>query len=315
MELRQIEHFIAVAEEQSFTRAAHRCHIVQSGLSASVRALERELGVDLFVRGARRIGLTEEGDAFLAEARRALMAVGAGIDAVASVRGLLRGTLRLGASKALPSGYDLIASIARFHAQHPAIRLRLRQDASLPLFEELSRGELDLVIAGSMPQRWPDVQTRVLYRSPLVLLCSSGHRCASLSSVRIADLDGEVFVDLSKEWTTRQVADGLFVRAGVTRDVSFEVNDPDCLVALVAHGLGIAVVPQMLYRPRRGVCFVPIAPSAPVWELVGAYVGREPPNPAARAFLAQVESASRRANSGQPGPAQRRRKRAGAGAS
>jgi Transcriptional regulator len=311
MELRQVEHFIAVAEERSFTRAAQRSHIVQSGLSASIRALERELGADLFIRGTRRVRLTAEGEAFLVEARRVQGAVRAGVDAVASVRGLLRGTLRLGVSKVLPPPYNLVSSIARFHADNPAIRLHLRQDASLPLFDALSNGTLDLVIAGSTSRRWPGVQTRVLYRSPLVLLCARRHRCASLASVRLEELANEVFVDLSQDWTTRDVVDRLFLRAGLERDVSFEVNDPSCLVSLIEQGLGIAVVPRMLHREKRRVCVVPIEPAPPMWELVGAYVGPQPPNPAARVFLEMIESATRRAADGRAEAPAKQRKRAG----
>ena len=88
MELRQLEHVVAAAEELHFTRAAQRLHIVQSGLSASVRGLERELGASLFVRSSRRVELTPAGRALLPEARRALAAARAAADAVARPRRL-----------------------------------------------------------------------------------------------------------------------------------------------------------------------------------------------------------------------------------
>src|ERR1700758_5007693 len=100
MELRHLEHFVAVAEEGHFNRAAARCHIVRSGLSASIRALERELGTRLFVRTTREVRLTSAGLALLAEARRVLASVEAARNAVNSVSGLLRGRLRLAVSHA-----------------------------------------------------------------------------------------------------------------------------------------------------------------------------------------------------------------------
>src|ERR1700688_2413107 len=96
VELRHIQHFVAVANAGNFTRAASHVHIVQSGLSASVQALERELGVPLFLRNGRTVVLTDAGRAFLPEARKVLAAVDAARDAVLDVKGGLRGTVRVG---------------------------------------------------------------------------------------------------------------------------------------------------------------------------------------------------------------------------
>ena len=101
MELRQLEYFVAVAEECHFTRAANRLHVAQSGLSASIRLLERELGASLFLRSTRRVELTPAGRALLIEARRALSATDAAKDAVAAVQGLLRGSLAIGSLQCL----------------------------------------------------------------------------------------------------------------------------------------------------------------------------------------------------------------------
>jgi len=90
MELRQLAHFLAVAEANHFTHAASRVHLTQSSLSSSIRALERELGSELFVRSTRRVELTEAGRALLPPAQRARAAAEAGRDAVAGVRGLVR---------------------------------------------------------------------------------------------------------------------------------------------------------------------------------------------------------------------------------
>jgi hypothetical protein len=132
VELRQLEHFVVTAEERHFTRAARRLHIVQSGLSASIRALERELGAPLFVRSTRRVELTEAGRALLGEARRTLAAAQAARDAVADVQGLLRGRLAVGTMQILPPAVDLLGTLGRFHAQHPDVELRLRQSGRGP---------------------------------------------------------------------------------------------------------------------------------------------------------------------------------------
>ena len=100
MELRQLEYFVAVAEEQNFTRAAERVHISQSGVSAQIRQLERELGAELFDRSARSATLTVAGKAALEHARAALAAAGAVGEAVGDVAELIRGRLTVGRSGA-----------------------------------------------------------------------------------------------------------------------------------------------------------------------------------------------------------------------
>src|SRR5882757_666436 len=132
MEIRQLEHFVAAAEEGHFSRAADRANIVQSGLSASIRSLERDLGTRLFDRTTRRVELTESGRALLIEARRVLSAAATAREAVAGVEGLQRGTLSLGIMQSLVA-IRLPALLARFHSDHPGIDLRLRQAGATAL--------------------------------------------------------------------------------------------------------------------------------------------------------------------------------------
>ena len=135
MNLRQLAHFVAVAQTSNFTRAATRVHLTQSSLSSSIRALEGELGSDLFVRSTRRVELTEAGRALLPAAQRAIAAAQDGRDAVAGVRGLLRGQLAIGAIQTV-GPVNIPASLARYHRRHPAVGLRLRHDGVPALVED-----------------------------------------------------------------------------------------------------------------------------------------------------------------------------------
>jgi len=101
VELRHLEHFVAVAEERSFTRAASRVHLVQSALSVSVQSLERELDTRLFERTTHQVALTDAGQALLPEARRTLGAAAAARSAVTDANEGMRGTLRLGLMQSL----------------------------------------------------------------------------------------------------------------------------------------------------------------------------------------------------------------------
>src|SRR5690606_25403364 len=122
LELRQLEHFVAVADERHFTRAAAKVHLAQSSLSGSIAALERELGTELLVRSSRKVELTEAGRALLPAAHRSLEAARDGQDAVAAVRGVLRGRLRVGTIQAL-GGIPLTRWLADFHERHPEVHL------------------------------------------------------------------------------------------------------------------------------------------------------------------------------------------------
>ncbi len=125
MELRQIEHFIAVAGEMSFTRAAERAHVVQSALSTSIAKLERELGVELFDRSRQRISLTAAGEAFRPHAYEVLHAARAAAESAGKFRGSLMGTVEFG-SLISYGPVDVARALGDFHRAHPFVRLRLR---------------------------------------------------------------------------------------------------------------------------------------------------------------------------------------------
>ena len=112
MDLRQLRHFVAVAEEGHFSRAARRANIVQSALSTSIRRLEEELGARLFVRTTRQVQLTEAGRVLLSKARTLLELASETRAAVAEVAGLERGTLRLGAAPNITVFMDLPALVS-----------------------------------------------------------------------------------------------------------------------------------------------------------------------------------------------------------
>jgi DNA-binding transcriptional LysR family regulator len=288
MDLRQLEHFVAVAEERNFTRAARRVHIVQSGLSASVRALERELGAALFARTTRRVELTEEGRALLGEARAVLAAADRARDAVAAVRGLLRGRLSVGVMQRV-AGVDLPATLGRFRERHPDVDIRLRQAGATVLADDVRAARLDFAFVAVPAAQLRGVAHTPLVADPMLFTCAPGHRFADRRSVRLAALGGEDFVEFQLGWGVRIVLDQAFAALGVERRIVCEVNDTQTLLDLVAHGLGVAVVPRVLAAGRSDVAFVDLHGRAPRWEV--SLVTREDGGLSApsRAFLAMLE--------------------------
>ncbi|WP_165988040.1 LysR family transcriptional regulator [Streptomyces sp. YIM 98790] len=293
MELRHLEYFVAVAEEQHFTRAADRLLVSQSALSASVRALERELGARLFLRNTRSVALTEAGRALLDEARRTLAGVRAARDAVAAVRGLLRGTLAIGTEQCI-GAVDVSRLLARFHQLHPGVEIRLRQAGSQSLAEDVAAGRLDLAFVALCGQQPPaGVRLTPLTDEPMVLLCPPDHPLGERKQVTWQDLADRTFVDFAPDWGARTLADRAFTDAGVGRQVALEVNDVHTLLGLIGHGLGIALVPEHITRkPEAAVLSaIPLAAAAgPRWTASVAAPTPDSAAPAARRFLALLES-------------------------
>ena len=266
MELRQLEHFVAVAEERHFTRAARRMHIVQSGLSASVRALERELGAALFVRSTRRVELTEEGRALLDEARGVLAAAERARDAVAAVRGLLRGRLSVGVMQRL-AGVDLPEALGRFRTRHPDVEIRLRQAAAAVLVDDVQAGRLELAFVALPAGLLRGVARTPLVAEPMLLACAPDHALAGRAGVRLAALRDEEFVEFQRGWGVRLLLDQAFAALGIERRVACEVNDTPTLLDLVAHGLGVAVLPRPVLAGRSDVAGVALQGRAPWWDV------------------------------------------------
>jgi DNA-binding transcriptional LysR family regulator len=263
MELRQLEYFVTVAEECHFTRAARRLHVAQSGLSASIRALEVELGAPLFVRSTRQVELTQAGRALLVEARRALGTIDAARDAVAAVQGLLRGTLSVGSIQCLHAVH-LPAVLARFHELHPGVEIQLRQAGSGELVDLVRAGRLDLAFVTS-GRAGDDLHRSTLSSEPLVLACGPDLPFAGRESVRLAELAGQAFVDFNPDWGTRDDVDRALATAGVDRKVAVEVNDVHSLLDFVGFGLGVALVPRSFAAKRTRAVFVDLV-DAPTTE-------------------------------------------------
>lgn len=288
MELRQLKHFVAVAEELHFTRAAAKVHVVQSTLSASISGLEQELGTALLVRNNRRVGLTAAGQALLPDAQQALAAADHARAAVDAVRGLLSGRLAVGVIQGLGT-IDLPAVLARYHRNFPRIDITLRHDAIDALVQATADGDLDLAVV-SRPYDTSRVKERSLGTEHLVLAVRHDDPLAGQELVALADLQQREFVERRADLRTRLHIDGICSELGFERTVSAESNTPNDLVDLVAAGLGIALLPPALVEKSEHVVGVATDPSIPR-DLSLITATERAPSPAAAAFLGELLSA------------------------
>ncbi len=285
MELRQLAHFLAVAEASHFTQAASRVHLTQSSLSSSIRALERELGSDLFVRSTRRVELTEAGRALLPAAQRALTAAEAGRDAVAGVRGLMRGQLAVGVIQHV-GPVNIPALLARYHHRHPAVTLRLHHAGVPSLVHKTADGELELAIVdlplGPQANR---VRTKPIGSEALLLGVAPHDPLARRTRARLSDLADRAFVEYRSDSSLRASIEHACHAAGLKRRIVCEVDAMPDLVELVALGVGVSLLPPRALRLAGDrVVGLTTDPAIARDLLLVTPLDREP-SPAAAAFL------------------------------
>jgi DNA-binding transcriptional LysR family regulator len=290
MDIRQLEHFVAVAEDGHFTQAARRLRVAQSTISSSVRSLEAEIDALLFARTTRRVQLTDVGRALLPEARRALAAIDTARAAVDAVVGLSVGRVAVGTGKALD--VDIAEQLVQFSADHPGVDVSLMQGGSLELLEAVADARLDfapLGLVGRLPPHLEDaVVLRELHKEPMVLACSPGHRLAARKAVSLRDTTEDRFADVGSDWAIRIVNDHAFAHLGQTRRVAYVMNDIDDLLAIVRHGLAVAIVPRSVSQRSTDVRFLALRGQAPTWRVGVAVARGRPPSPAAQALFDTV---------------------------
>jgi DNA-binding transcriptional LysR family regulator len=253
MEIRHLQHFVALSEEGSFTRAAQRMHIVQSGLSASIKELELELGSQLVERTTRRVALTETGRLFLEHARATLTALESGITAVRSQDGVVRGRLHLGILQSLGPYLDLPLLLKRFRAAYPQVEITVRALSTDSIPALVGSGEVDLSFHALVSRtEWAGVQVIPYAQDSLVAICPLHYSHRSTKSVRLEALAQGTFVDLTPDRALRKVVDQMFAEHHIKRSTVFEVSDVQTALQFVERGLGVAVVPSALARSLAG---------------------------------------------------------------
>jgi DNA-binding transcriptional LysR family regulator len=266
MDLRQMEYFVTLADEQQFTRAAAVCHVSQSGLSAAIRSLEDELGTALFDRTTRRVEPTDAGRALLPHARTMLAQAMAGRDAVVRATHELKGRLCVGAEQCLGL-VDVPSLLERVRRRYPLVDIHFTQAGSHDLLARVRDGEFDIAFVATTDHA-NRLNVAELGQRPIVLLCPPEHPLAASPRADWDDLRDQDFIDFQESWAVRTVNDAAFAEHGVNRRVRCTVNDVHTLIDLVHRGLGVALVPQHIAsKPQAdGLVVVQLPPdSTPRW--------------------------------------------------
>ena len=279
MEVRQLEYFVAVVEEQSFTRAAVRERVAQPAVSAQIRRLERQVGQSLLTRSSRDVRLTQAGAAFLPHARAALAAIRDAQRAVDEVADLVRGSVAIGTVTLHP--VDVAGLMAGFHAEYPDVEISLGTDNSDVLLDKLADGRLDMAIVSLGADEQPaDLEVHVITDEAIEAAVAPDHPLAPRSSVPVDVLCGYPLISLPVGTGLRTRLDTACAAVGAEPRIAFEATSPLELAELAAHGLGVAILPSSMARndPKLHVLrLVPALRGRLVWAW-----RRDMTNPAAR---------------------------------
>jgi DNA-binding transcriptional LysR family regulator len=256
MELRHFRYFIAVAEESSLGRAAHRLHVSQPALSQQISDLEDELGLKLFTRNSRGVELTEAGRAFLIAGRRVLVAAGLAAEEAKEAAKGQRGRLVIGSLGAATISF-LTGILARFREQHPLVEITLLHMNNRVQVEAVLNGSIMLGIGfyGYVLEEDEEkqVSTQLLLRSPVVIVCPKNRRFPKGTVPKLKDFRHDKFLSIAPDYSFgyEQWLRGLCQRlGGFEPGITTVADSPDSLIGMVAAGRGVFVGPEVAIRGR-----------------------------------------------------------------
>ena len=302
MELRQLEYFVTVADEASFTRAAEKLHVAQPGVSAQIRQLERELGQELFDRSGRTVRVTDVGAAVLGYARDALGAASGARLAVDEFTGLIRGRVAVGMVIACTS-FDLADLLAGFHRDFPAVEIGLSEANSDELISRLQSGQLDLayIALGGVAPTGLDLFE--LADEALVAVVGKDDALATCETMPLAAIGDRTILSLPRGTGIRSIFDDACARIGLQPRIALEASNLGILARLAGLGLGMAILPESVAAATAGLHAIEITEPRMRGKVALAWRADGPIGPAAQALIRRargVGAAQSRADRGNP---------------
>ena len=290
MDLGQLEAFVQVASQHSFSRAAEALFLTQPSVTARIQALERDLGERLFERSGRGVRLTEVGACFLPHAERVLQALHAGRDAIDSLRNLQSGSLIL-ASATTVSTYLLPGLLKTFRSRFPRVEVSVKTGRSEQVLQMLLADEAQVGLVRAVYHQ--DIETRGLIEDELVLVTNAEHELVGHGSVTVEQLGDHPFIFFESNSSYYSLAQGLFRQHGVVPRTQMELDSMEATKKMVEEGLGIALLPRIAIErelENGSLREVEIAGMANVTRQIALISRRgRPLGPVAQAFVDIVQ--------------------------
>ncbi|MFJ1258480.1 LysR family transcriptional regulator [Cupriavidus sp. CuC1] len=280
--LKQLQHFVAIAETGQVSRAALRCHVSQSSMTASLKTLEEAVGVRLFARHAGGVRLTEAGTRFLRHAQQIEDAVLDAVEAVSVAPVDIKGTVRMGVTETI-TAYVLPGLLASIERKFPGLRLEVLERERHDIERGILRGEIDiaLLLVSNLPGL-DHVTCETLLRSPRQLWGHPEHPLMMADRIALADVARHDYILLDMDEHIATVGK-YWGQYGLAPQVRYQSCSIEAVRSLVAAGRGIAILSDLVYRPwslegqrivRRGIADkVPSMDVGLVWKRESATPG------------------------------------------
>jgi DNA-binding transcriptional LysR family regulator len=246
--LRQLQYFISVAEEGTVSAAAQALSISQSAVTEAIKELETDLGVTLFERHRRGLAITHRGHQFYRHATRILASVSDARRSFSAAAAPATGSLQLGVTS-LVAGYVLSDLLARYRRANPDVNVTAIEDNGDYLEHLLIGGELDVavMVISNLRDRVA-LQAEIFETSPYRLWLPLGHRLAGADIISVSDIVPEPLIMLTVDETEENTGK-LLAAFSARPNVAFRTRSVEAVRSLVATGAGIALLPDLVYRP------------------------------------------------------------------
>ena len=281
MTLTQLEIFSRVAELQGFTSAAHRLGISQSAVSHAIKALEQELGVELFRRHQSQVELSDIGRQLLMRARTVLGVVNTLQQEASDARGMKRGTLRVGSFGPTSSNRLLPRILKQFRLEHPGIEVHVDEGPDRQVIQWLDERRIDVGFVVLEQERF---DTFALFKDQMVALLPAAHPLANQSCVALQALCDDPFI--LTEAGSLELVSRLFSAARLTPNVRYRCSQLLSTVEAVSRGDGVSVVAQASLPQTPDPRYQVRALSPPVVRDIGlAVLDKRQATPATLAFI------------------------------
>jgi DNA-binding transcriptional LysR family regulator len=245
MELSELQVFLMVAKEGSFSRAAERLYRTQPAVSLTIRKLEDSLGQSLFVRGARPVRMTDAGTLLREYAERLLNLRDEVKKGLNELEGLKRGELSLGVNES--SIHALLPTLAIFRDTHNGVQVRVHRMFSRDIPHEVVNYRLDLGAVSFLP-RDAQLQATEILKDELTLVVPPKHPLAKRKEVDIEELGKESFIAHIVESPFRQRVIELFAKHKTVLNMPTEMPTIESIKRFVQMGMGVAIVPRMCVK-------------------------------------------------------------------
>jgi LysR family hydrogen peroxide-inducible transcriptional activator len=267
MEVHQLRYFVAVADEGSFSRAAAREHVAQPSLSQQIQKLEAEMDQRLFDRLPRSVVVTEAGKCLLEYARKILVEIADARRCVDELKREVVGRLAVGAIPTI-APYVLPALIEKFQRRYPKVTLEIFEDTTERLIRRMEDGEVDIALVSTCDES-PALERHSLGKEALLVLLPKGYQLAKKKMIKWSDLKSQKFLLLHDMHCLSAQVYQFLAAHHLRPELTVRGAQLGTIARMVAAGMGVTLVPQMMIEaePVTGCVALPFAAPVPMREL------------------------------------------------